>query len=103
MKLYNFDPSPNPLKIIVTQTLGKTRFDFVTFLARPAIADIRSKRRIGQKGLRAALRRCGTQILAWQMLAPATRCPQSAQSDRCEVRLVVVAAHAQTAPLLPGT
>ena len=34
-----------------------------------------------QNGLRAALRRCGTQILAWQMLAPATRCPQSAHHD----------------------
>ncbi len=46
-----------------------------------AIAVINSSRSICWTGLRAALRRCGTQILAWQMLAPATRCLQSAHHD----------------------
>jgi hypothetical protein len=42
---------PKPLKILVPQTLGKTKVDFVTFLPPPRIADTRAHRSIRQNGL----------------------------------------------------
>jgi hypothetical protein len=51
-------PSPKSLKNTVTQTLGETVFDFVTFSARVyERADIRASRRIWNCGLRAYLSR----------------------------------------------
>ncbi len=49
-------PTQESLKIIVPQTLGKTRFDFVTFLANAGQADIGARCSIWKFGLFAAVR-----------------------------------------------
>lgn len=46
---------PRALKNLLPQTLGKTLFDFVTFLAVAERPDIRAQRSIGEYGLLAAV------------------------------------------------
>ena len=43
---------PEPMKNLVSQTLGKTAFDFVTFLAGVQGADIGAHCSIGESGLK---------------------------------------------------
>ena len=51
---------PEGLKNLVPQTLGKTAFDFVTFLAGTQGADIGAKCSIGLNGLIPAIRHADT-------------------------------------------